>query len=255
LKVAVVQLEFTDEQTVVAELDKLVARVPEANLFVLSEYTFDGTVPARVKKWCVKNRKHLVAGGKDYLNGGGTEFRNTAFVINPEGKEIFKQVKAVPIQFFKDGQPATRQNVWNSPWGKLGLCVCYDLSYTRVTDELIRQGAQAIIVPTMDVEEWGQRQHQLHARVAPVRAAECGVPIFRLCSSGISQAVDRRGTVLATAPFPGQGAPLEATIEVPKRGKLPLDRFLVWPCVALAASFLLWHLMHSFRPRRGRVPT
>src|SRR4029077_6618928 len=116
-----------------------------------------------------------------------------------------RQVKAVPIQFFKDGLPATEQKLWDSPWGKLGICVCYDLSYSRVTDNLIRLGAQALIVPTMDVVDWGEGQHELHARVAPVRAAEYGLPIFRLASSGISQAVDRTGNVLAKAPCPGDG--------------------------------------------------
>ncbi|HWN95817.1 MAG TPA: nitrilase-related carbon-nitrogen hydrolase [Methylomirabilota bacterium] len=253
LKIAGVQLEFADERTVVAELDKLLAKCPDANLFVLSEYTFSGPVPSPVKSWCATNRKYLIAGGKDYLDASESEFRNTAFVIDPEGREIFKQAKAVPIQFFKDGQPAAEQNVWNSPWGKLGVCVCYDLSYTRVTDELIRQGAQAIVVPTMDVEDWGERQHHLHARVAPVRAAEYGVPIFRLCSSGLSQAVNRDGTVQATAPFPGQGATLEATLEVPERGGLPMDRILVWPCVGISVSLLVWHLLHSFRPARHRT--
>jgi apolipoprotein N-acyltransferase len=255
LRVAGVQLEFPEEQTVIAELDKLLAQSPHTELFVLSEYSFTGPVPTRVKNWCAKNHKHLVAGGKDYLDASETQFRNTAYVIDPEGNEVFKQAKAVPIQFFKDGLPAAEQLIWNSPWGKLGLCVCYDLSYTRVTDELIRKGAQAIIVPTMDVEEWGERQHRLHARVAPIRAAEYGVPIFRLCSSGISQAVNRHGTVLATAPFPGQARTLEATLEIPPRGALPTDRWLVWPCIAVCGWLLLWHLLHSFPPAHRSKPS
>ncbi len=251
LKIAGVQLEFPDEQTVLVELDKLLAKSPDANLCVLSEYTFGGPVPESVKKWCLKNRKYLVAGGKAYVDPSETQFRNTAFVIGPDGNEIFSQVKAVPIQFFKDGLPAEQQTVWHSPWGKLGLCVCYDLSYTRVTDELIRKGAQAIIAPTMDVEDWGGRQHLLHARVAPIRAAEYGVPIFRLCSSGISQSVNRYGKVLVTAPFPGQSETLEATLDLPSRGRRPLDRFLVWPCLAVCAVFLVWHGVHSFRQWRN----
>ena len=83
---------------------------------------------------------------------GTTNFYDTAFVVGTNGEVVFKQVKSVPIQFFKDGLPAKEQTVWNSPWGKIGFCVCYDLSYTRVTDELVRQGAQLLIVPTMDVE-------------------------------------------------------------------------------------------------------
>ncbi len=254
LKLTGVQLEFPDEQTVLVELDKLLANSPDAHLYVLSEYTFDGPVPESVKNWCRKNRKHLVAGAKDYVDASETQFRNTAFVIGPGGNEVFSQVKAVPIQFFKDGLPAEQQTVWHSPWGKLGLCVCYDLSYTRVTDELIRKGAQAIIAPTMDVEDWGERQHLLHARVAPIRAAEYGIPIFRLCSSGISQAIDQHGKILGTAPFPGQSRTLKATLELPPHGRRPLDRFLVWPCVAVCAGLLVWHVIHSFWPRPVACP-
>src|SRR5205085_578061 len=121
---------------------------------------------------------------------------------------VFRQGKSVPVQFFKDGLPAKSQRVWESPWGRIGICICYDLSYTRVTDGLIRLGAQAIIVPTMDVVAWGRHQHELHARVAPIRAAEYGVPIFRVGSSGISQLIDASGRTMATAGFPGAGAML-----------------------------------------------
>jgi apolipoprotein N-acyltransferase len=242
LKVAGVQLEFPDERIVARELDKILIQSPEAQLIVLPEYTFFGPVPESIKNWCARHRKYLVAGGKQYLDRSQEQFRNTAFVIGPDGKEIFSQVKAVPIQFFSDGLPAVEQKVWDSPWGKLGFVVCYDLSYTRVTDELIRQGAQAIIAPTMDVEDWGERQHRLHGRVAPIRAAEYGIPIFRLCSSGISQVVDRDGTVTASAPFKGEGQTIEATLHLPANGKRPLDRFIVWPCVAVTAIILAWSL-------------
>jgi apolipoprotein N-acyltransferase len=252
LAIAGVQLEFPDDSKVVVELDRLLARFPAVELFVVSEYTFNGSVPPTVRNWCAQNRKYLIAGGKDYLDASETKFRNTAFVIGPEGKEVFKQTKSVPIQFFQDGEPAREQTLWHSPWGKIGLCVCYDLSYTRVTDALIRQGAQAIIVPTMDVEDWGMRQHRLHARVAPIRAAEYHVPIFRLCSSGISQAVTRHGTVLATAPFPGQGETLHATLELPPHGSRPFDRLLVWPCLAVCPFFLGWHVISAFRLARHR---
>jgi apolipoprotein N-acyltransferase len=183
------------------------------------------------------------------LIGQGQEFRNTVFVIGPDGEEVFRQVKCVPIQFFRDGQPAEEQRLWESPWGKIGLCVCYDLSYTRVTDELVRQGARAIIVPTMDMEQWGERQHLLHCKVAPTRAAEYGVPIFRLCSSGISQHVSASGGEQARAGFPGQGENLVALMQLPLAGSLPVDRYAAWPAVLACAGMLLWCVVDGFRPR------
>ena len=246
LHIAGVQLEFPDPDKVLMELERTVAKVPEAKLLVLSEYTFDGRVPQAIMEWCDIRDKYLIAGGKDYSDADETQFRNTAFVIGPDGSELFEQVKKVPIQFFKDGLPAAEQKVWYSPWGAIGLCVCYDLSYTRVTDELIRQGAQALIVPTADVKDWGARQHRLHARVAPIRAAEYRIPIFRLCSSGISQAVDARGRVIASAPFPGQGEIITAKLQIaPQRKWIPLDRYLVWLCLFVCAGLLVWHVASS----------
>jgi apolipoprotein N-acyltransferase len=171
--------------------------------------------------------------------------------VGPDGEIVFRQGKSVPIQFFKDGLPAPKQEVWNSPWGKIGFCVCYDLSYTRVIDPLVKQGAQLIIVPTMDVIDWGVRQHQLHALVAPVRASEYGVPIFRLASSGISQAVDSRGRELATAPFAGEGKSLYASFKLPDHGSLPLDRTLAPIAVAVSGALVLVLWVGNWTKKRG----
>ncbi len=198
-----IQMEFPPENVIPKMLDKALAKNPDAQIFVLSEYTLAGPVPAALKNWCRDHSRFLVGGGEDPAGHGN--YYDTAFVVGTNGDIVFKQGKCVPIQFFKDGLPAPEQKVWNSPWGKIGFCVCYDLSYTRVTDELVRQGARLLIVPTMDVEYWGRHQHELHTRVAPVRAAEYGIPIFRLASSGISQAVSGDGTVVAQASMPGNG--------------------------------------------------
>jgi len=234
LHVAGMQLEFPGELDVLQSLNQLHRTHPEAELLVLSEYTFsDGPVPDRVRAWCRTNRIYLAAGAKDELPDG--RYFNTIFVVGPQGEILFKQAKKQPIQFFKDGEPASTQRVWDSPWGRLGICICYDLSYTRVVDELVRQGAQALIVPTMDVAEWGEAQHRLHARVAPVRAAEYGLHIFRLASSGISQWADERGRVGASAPFPGDGSILAAELRLADKASRPLDRWLAPASTALTA--------------------
>ena len=249
LAIAGVQIEEVPEQTVLKLLDDLYFKFPHTPLFVLSEYTFAEPVPTAIKAWCAHRQRWLIVGGEELLDRKFLSYRNTAFVIGPDGNEVFRQAKSVPIQFFNDGLPAERQAVWHSPWGKIGICICYDLGYTRVTDSLIRQGAQLLIVPTMDLMGWGPREHALHARVAPTRAAEYGVPIFRLCSSGISQAVSFDGAVQASAPYPGQGEVLASWMGLPAKGHLPVDRFLVWPCVASALLLLGWQVVRSARPK------
>ena len=253
VSVAGVQLEFPAPAEVRLALDQLIHEHPEAELLVLSEYTFDGPVPPLIKAWCQKHRRYLVAGGKEPAAGQG--FYNTAFVVGPSGEVIFSQGKSVPIQFFDDGLPAPAQTLWHSPWGKLGLCVCYDLSYRRVVDGLVRAGAQGLIVPTMDPAGWGLKQHQLHARVAPLRAAEYRLPIFRLCSSGISQLIDRHGQVAVSGPFPGPGATLAGRMELPTRGRLPWDCHLAPAAAGFSFGIAAWLILAGpaktwFRPRR-----
>jgi apolipoprotein N-acyltransferase len=248
LRIAGVQLEFASEATIRSALDQLIVSHPEANLIVLSEYTFGGPPPGWLRAWCQSTGCHVIVGGK--APAGGRNYFNTAFVVGPAGNVVFQQAKSVPIPFFADGLPAMRQAVWDSPWGGIGVCICYDLSYTRVTDELIRQGAQLLVVPTMDVADWGAQEHMANARVAPVRAAEYGVPIFRLASSGISQAVDERGRIISMASFPGEGETLFAGFGLPAKGALPLDRWLAPFSVVVVAVVLLIHLVWRWLPKR-----
>ncbi len=246
IRVAGVQLEFPGEEEVEDALNGLVRQAPAAELLVLSEYTFDGPVPERIRAWCRAQRKHLIVGGKQFVSDPA--FYDTAFVVGPSGDIVFQQAKAVPIQFFKDGLPAREQRLWESPWGRLGLCICYDLSYSRVMDRLVRLGAQGLVVPTMDVQDWGEGEHRLHARVAPVRAAEYGLPIFRVASSGISQLVARDGRVVATAGFPGQKAMLAGTLRLSPAPVLPWDRRLAPVAVAITALWAAWTFLNAWGP-------
>ena len=251
--VAGVQLEFPGISEVLAAVQKLTEKYPDAELIVLSEYTLGGAVPKKLCQWCKDNRKYLVVGGKHKLSGKG-EYYNTAFVVGPDGDIVFQQAKSIPIQFFQDGLPGREQKLWESPWGRIGICICYDLSYTRVVDELVRQGAEAIIVPTMDVIRWGGHEHRLHARIGPVRAAEYGIPVVRLCSSGISQIMDDKGNILASAPFPGQGETISHKLYLKTKGQLPIDRYVA-PCLSLfVVIFVLFLLYLRIRDKYPRKP-
>ena len=253
MRVTGVQLETPKVAQVIEALTAAQPQAPDTPLWVLSEYAFDGPVPDAVRAWCREQPRWLVAGGKDPLEGGG--FRNTAFVVSTNGEVVFKQAKAVPIQFFQDGLPAADQRVWESPWGRLGICVCYDLNYARVVDGLIRQGARALLVPTMDVESWGVHEHQLNARLAPVRAAEYDVPILRVASSGISQLIRSDGSVVARGSIPGQGEVIAGTLTWPglRAPGIPLDRG-AGPVATVATAGILLGVAWTARRRAAVGP-
>lgn len=223
-----IQLESPPESAVIEKLNAAVNTHPQVDLVVLSEYTFDGSVPKSILQWCRANGKHVIVGGKEVFENG-SQFYDTAFVVGPSGDIVFRQGKAIPIQFMNDGLPAPSQQVWQSPWGNVGIAICYDLSYSRVIDRLVAAGAQALIIPAMDAEDWGAHEHVLHAKIVPVRAREYGIPILRVASSGVSQLVDSDGTVIASAPFPGQGEQVAGTLAFSSKGRAPADRYLALP--------------------------
>jgi apolipoprotein N-acyltransferase len=71
--------------------------------------------------------------------------------------------------------------------------------------------------------------------------------VFRLCSSGISQYVDPTGKVVESAPFPGRNEVMSGQIQLPQRGRLPLDRRLASLCVAATGMIAAWLWFDSFR--------
>lgn len=251
MRVAGIQMEMPAASEVPPALDKGLAASPYADVLLLSEYTFHSPVPKAVKKWCADHKKYLIVGATDDLPNG--KFYDIACVVGPQGDVVFKQAKCVPVQFFNDGLPATEQKLWESPWGKIGLGVCYDCSYRRVTDELVRQGAQALIFPTLDGTEWGAYEHRLHARVGPMRGAEYGIPVVRITGSGISQIVGRDGSVSTQAGFPGQGSTLVGAIGMGAPGRLPLDHWLAPVCTAMAGAILVFLLAEASATRKTRA--
>src|SRR4029077_1829176 len=77
LRLAGVQLEFPTEKQVCTWLSELVRRHPEAELLVLSEYTFMTPIPESVLAWCREHKRYLIVGGKEPVST--SHFYNTAF--------------------------------------------------------------------------------------------------------------------------------------------------------------------------------
>lgn len=251
LHVAGMQLEYPDERQAAKSLNLLAIAHPEAQILVLSEFTFSGPVPPLVREVLKKHHRYLIVGGTRRLDD--ERFYNTAFVIGPDGQDVFNQAKSVPVQFMSDGLPAVERRVWESPWGKIGIAVCYDLSYTRVMDDFVRQGARGVIIPTMDLASWGEYERRmLHGRMAPIRSAEYGIPTFGVWSSGISQLTDRSGRVIATAGYPGQGEMIAGPFDLSQPGRLPPDRFLAMATSIATGAFIVYLLFVNLTRHRSR---
>lgn len=256
VRVAGVQREEPFPDEVIADLDAAKARVPDAHLYVLSEYTYQSSPPPELLDWCRRNARHVLVGGVETIRSESMDDQiyNMAYVVDPQGEVIHKQAKCVPIQFMNDGLPARRQRIWNAPEAKVGIAICYDMNYTRVMDVLIRKEAELLVIPAMDVKSWGETAHRLSAQLAAVRAAEYGIPLFRLASSGYSRIALPNGRLMAETSVPGQGEVIHGKLFTSGGGHRPLDRWLVWPCLGLTAALAIFLLGDQFRRLRAGRP-
>ncbi|MCX5794643.1 MAG: hypothetical protein NTY77_04005 [Elusimicrobia bacterium] len=124
--------------------------------------------------------------------------QNFVWILSPEGTLLGRYDKHHPIQYVERRlKPDPEVRPVDTPLGRLGVQICYDLDYEDGARRLVRQGAQLIAVPNLDPSGWKRWQHSQHSAMAPVRAVESGLWIVRAASSGFSQIIDPLGRVQA----------------------------------------------------------
>jgi len=91
---------------------------------------------------------YLVAGSVPERRGG--RVLNTTFVFRPDGRELARYSKAHVFSLtgedrvFVGGDQVV---AFDSPWGKMGLTICYDLRFPELYRKLALMGALVIFVP------------------------------------------------------------------------------------------------------------
>lgn len=98
-----------------------------------------------------------------YLCGGsiaerdGERVYNTAYVFDPDGKQIAKHRKMHLFdinvtggqRFFESDtlSPGNDVTVFDTPFCTIGLCICYDFRFPELSRLMVDQGAKVILVP------------------------------------------------------------------------------------------------------------
>lgn len=147
-----------------------------------------------------------------YLFGGsiaekkGDNYFNTMFVFNDKGDIItkYRKIHLFPL-VLEEQKYFTAGDEWgfaDTPWGKFGLMLCYDLRFTEQARNLALRGAKAIIVPA----QWPKPRIEHWHALSISRAIESQLFVFSVNRTGkdqsgkyvgCSMAVDPLGNVLA----------------------------------------------------------
>ena len=166
-------------------------------------YLSAGSMPEAVK---AKSEKAESPSEKDRVY-------NTAYVFDREGKQIGKHRKAHLFdinveggQCFKESDtlsPGERIGCFDTEFGKIGLCICYDLRFPETARLMALDGAKVILVPaafnmTTGPAHWELmfRQRAVESQCYVIGTAPARDPDSSYISWGHSIAVDPWGTIL-----------------------------------------------------------
>ena len=99
---------------------------------------------------------YLIAGSMPERDDQGKIF-NTSYVFDRQGKQIGKHRKAhlfdIDVkggQQFKESDtltPGNSDTVFDTEFGKMGVCICYDIRFPEMLRMMVNDGARMVFVP------------------------------------------------------------------------------------------------------------
>ncbi|WAC21294.1 hypothetical protein OVA24_07840 [Luteolibacter sp. SL250] len=240
LPIAAIQLENTT-------LDKYAeatrALPPEIRYVVWPEYALPYDVRQNEQEWrqlldLCKERDITLTLGTQSREKYSEVWRNIALTLDASGA-LGEHNKIHTVHMFADGKPGTEAKAVTTTHGRVGTPICFDCDYEGVIRKMTASGAQFIAAPVMDAMSWRRNQHDQHAELFRIRAAENHRWIFSSATSGVSQAIDPSGRVRARLGAMEQGT---VTSVIGKSDRLtPYTRFgWLTPWVSLGLAAVCW---------------
>jgi apolipoprotein N-acyltransferase len=129
-----------------------------------------------------------------------TGLHDTALLVGPDGTEVGRRAKINITSGEADSGfvPGPREfPVFETPYGKAGISICWDVHRLWIIRELARSGAQIVLLP-MDNDFNGTRTFPpFHAADVVFRAVENRLAFGEAAVSGLSMVVDPYGRITA----------------------------------------------------------
>ncbi len=175
-------------------------------------------VPGPTSSWAAelaqKHRLWLVAGSLAETSPGEKRAWNTSLVFSPQGELVSRYRKRYLFQVDLPGQVSVDEGRYflpgkevascATPWGELGLAICFDLRFSEHFLHLARRGVPLVAVPSAFTYKTGQAHWKLLVRARAVEnqafvlaANQCGEHAPGMTTWGHSLIVDPWGQVVA----------------------------------------------------------
>lgn len=129
--------------------------------------------------------------GSIAISGDGPKFLNRTFVIDSQGdiqarytKVHLFDIELSATQSYKESekvQPGNTAVVVDTPFGKLGLSICYDLRFPTLYRDLAQAGAEILLIPAAFTRKTGEAHWHI---LNQARAIENGAFVVAPCAVG-----------------------------------------------------------------------
>ena len=201
-----------------------------------------GEILDRMRALAARLRIHLVLGGMPEA-AATARVHNTCVLLGPEGQvaAVYRKIHLFDVDFPSAGTTlresdtvapgdASQAVVAATPWGGLGLSVCYDLRFPELYRRLVTAGARMLVVPAAFTLHTGKDHWHVLLRARAIEnqcfvlaAAQFGRHSPTRVTYGHALIADPWGTVLADC-ADGEGlavAELQLQVQDRVRRELP----------------------------------
>ena len=160
---------------------------------VLRHPEFFTDLARRTKAWILVATYIPLEEGQDLSQG----FFDTALLYSPDGR-LVDHTQAVRPPPFRQISESNQKGykVLSTPFGKIGILLCYEDCLPAMAQEAVRQGADMLIAlsnPGYFTSTWMPYYHLMQDRL---RAIESKCFVVRVSANGYSGVVDPQGRVL-----------------------------------------------------------
>ena len=142
------------------------------------------------------------------IAAGGGKINNRGYMIDPTGAVTARYDKVHLFDVDLPGGESYRESatiepgcdavLTDTPWGKLGLSICYDLRFPHLYRALAQAGAGILVVPAAFTKTTGEAHWHVLLRA---RAIENGAYVIAPCQCGVHEGGATYGHSLIIDPW------------------------------------------------------
>lgn len=178
----------------------------------------EGPIQDFLKRQAQRHKVWLVGGTIPLRSSVEDKIRAACLLINPEGKQVarYDKMHLFDVEVVGSGEKYTESEtieagkevvVVDTPFGRLGLSVCYDLRFPELYRAMLDQGVEILAVPSAFTAMTGKAHWDILVRTRAVEnlcyviaSAQGGYHLNGRETYGNSMIVDPWGTVMERLP-------------------------------------------------------